>query len=430
MARLTKTNGIVVVLALVGFFLPVAAFWVEIGRAPTVTADQARDMLSPAAPGVVLVDVRSAEEFNAGHVEAAWNWPYDSVQAATSTGDVPQPLRGRKLLLICASGWRSAQATLHLRRLGVGSVYNVNGGMQEWIGGKTPTCSLAACTLTSSTRSTPAVLCRQSPWHEQFAVVAASFGVKPVYMALSLVLVALLWRREARDLAALRRGMIWFFIGEAFCSINYFVFSDQSYLSEYIHSFGMVLCFAFVTFAVLEGMDLRIIKLTGDRPCAALSLCRACVKHADVPCGLRRTFLAVIPAMAILAFMPLTAQPRLDSYNTAIFGTPYNYSHPFVHQVYESRACPLAGLALLTASLVVLLARGQRGIPLSKVLFAAGMGPLGFGLLRMLLLGAYHDNQAWFVFWEEITELLLVVGAAWILWIFRHSLYAEKGTSA
>jgi hypothetical protein len=92
--------------------------------------------------------------------------------------------------------------------------------------------------------------------------------------------------------------------------------------------------------------------------------------------------------------------------------------------------CPLAGLALLTASLVVLLARGQRGIPLSKVLFAAGMGPLGFGLLRMLLLGAYHDNQAWFVFWEEITELLLVVGAAWILWIFRHGLYAEKGTSA
>ena len=427
MARLTKTNGIVAMLGLAGFFLPVAAYWIAIGRAPTVSADEARAMLARTGSDTALVDVRSEEDFDAGHINGARNWPYDSILAVASANDVPQTLRGRKLLLICAAGWRSARATLHLRQLGVEDVYSVSGGMQEWIGGKTPSCSLAACTLASSTPNKPTVLSRQSPWHKQFAVVAASFGVKPVYMLMSLILVVLLWRREAPDLAALRRGLIWFFIGEAFCSVNYFVFADQSYLSEYIHSFGMVLCFGFVTFAVLEGMDLRIIKLTGDRPCAALSLCRACIKTADVPCGLRRTFLAVIPAMAILAFMPLTAQPRLDSYNTAIFGTPYNHSHPFVHQLFESRVCPLAGLVLLTASLAVLLVRGQRGIPLSKVLFAAGMGPLGFGLLRMLLLGAYHDNQAWFVFWEEITELLLVVGAAYVLWVFRRTLYAEKG---
>ena len=111
MARLTRTDGVVIVLCLAGFFLPVAAYWLVEGRAPAVSSDEARDMLARTGSDTTLIDVRSEEEFDAGHVDGARNWPYESVLAATSPDDVPQSRRGRKLLLICAAGWRSSTET-------------------------------------------------------------------------------------------------------------------------------------------------------------------------------------------------------------------------------------------------------------------------------------------------------------------------------
>ena len=54
---------------------------------------------------------------------------------------------------------------------------------------------------------------RDSPLHEQWAAVLTGFGVKPAYMALSLVLVIILWRRKLPELAALRWGLLCFFLG-------------------------------------------------------------------------------------------------------------------------------------------------------------------------------------------------------------------------
>ena len=54
------------------------------------------------------------------------------------------------------------------------------------------------------------------------------------------------------------------------------------------------------------------------------------------------------------------------------------------------------------------------------------MGPLGFAFLRMTLVGCYSQNLAWFAFWEESTELLFVVGIAFVLWTFRRDLLGKK----
>ena len=62
----------------------------------------------------------------------------------------------------------------------------------------------------------------------------------------------------------------------------------------------------------------------------------------------------------------------------------------------------------------------------SKVLFAAGMGPLGFGFLRFVLFTAYRENLVWFAFWEEITELLYIFGVGVVLWIFRKALLQKQ----
>ncbi len=186
----------------------------------------------------------------------------------------------------------------------------------------------------------------------------------------------------------------------------------------------MVLCFAFTTFATFEAMDHRFFKYSDPKEqCAAIGLCRGCIKHTQVPCGLKRCFLLVIPMLMIIALMPFTSETHSVSYNTRILGTYYNYSHPVVHQVYEIRFCPAAAIGLLVIALAVLAAARSEPVLKSKVWFAAGAGMLGFGLFRWFLFVPYRENLVWFGFWEEITELLFIVGVCAVLWIFRHGLF-------
>ena len=48
---------------------------------------------------------------------------------------------------------------------------------------------------------------------------------------------------------------------------------------------------------------------------------------------------------------------------------------------------------------------------------------MGFGLFRLVLLQVYRDNLVWYAAWEEVTELLFVLSAGLVLWIFRHGLF-------
>ena len=268
---------------------------------------------------------------------------------------------------------------------------------------------------------------RDSPLHEQWAAVLTGFGVKPAYMALSLVLVIILWRRKLPELAALRWGLLCFFLGEAFCAANYLIYSEDSYLFEYFHSLGMLLCFGFVTYALFEGLDRWLVGYTNsDERCAALPLCHSCIKYSEVPCGLRRMFYILIAAPIILAFVPLTAQLHPFSYNTNIVGTFYNYSHPVIYQLFEIRYLPIAAIVLLTASLLALIFAKRHEIVWPKILFSGGMGALGFSLMRLFLYAAYSQNQVWFAFWEEMTELVFVIGVGITLWIFRRGLLPER----
>ena len=83
--------------------------------------------------------------------------------------------------------------------------------------------------------------------------VTAFFVVKPIYTLLSLMVIVVLWNSASSDLVALKWGMLFFFVGENICAINVLVFKETSYLLEYGHSIGMVICLGFVTYAMLEG---------------------------------------------------------------------------------------------------------------------------------------------------------------------------------
>jgi rhodanese-related sulfurtransferase len=78
------------------------------------------------AEGAVLLDVREADEWRAGHVQGARHIPL---------GQLPQrasglPL-GRPVITVCRSGARSARAAGLLAGRGV-AVSNLTGGLRAW----------------------------------------------------------------------------------------------------------------------------------------------------------------------------------------------------------------------------------------------------------------------------------------------------------
>lgn len=269
---------------------------------------------------------------------------------------------------------------------------------------------------------------RDTSQFEQCLVVVVAFVIKPAYILITSFLIIWLWRQPAPELAALRWGLIAFWLGENACSINFLFVRGDSDFWEYWHNFGMAACFSFVTYAVLEGTDRRLIKYSSAKDrCAALSLCRACIKHdAGAPCGLRRLFKMLLPVTLVLAAMLLTADLKLAAHNTTIFGSSVHYSETLTDQLFEIRYCPVLAILLLTASWLVLLVKREDPVPLAKALFAAAMGPLGFGFLRLFLSAVYREDLIRYVVWEEMTELVFVAAAAFVLLVFRQSLFVNE----
>ncbi|MDP2837586.1 MAG: rhodanese-like domain-containing protein [Methanobacteriaceae archaeon] len=79
-------------------------------------------------PNFVLWDVRTPLEFQSGHLEGAVNLDYQSnFKAEIQTID-----KGKKYLLYCKSGIRSANAMQVMLHFGFNEVYNMLGGITYW----------------------------------------------------------------------------------------------------------------------------------------------------------------------------------------------------------------------------------------------------------------------------------------------------------
>ena len=76
---------------------------------------------------VIIVDVRTAEEFASGHIQNAINIPVESI-----TGE-PTELSDKDatILVYCRSGNRSEQASRKLVDLGYTQIYDF-GGIIDW----------------------------------------------------------------------------------------------------------------------------------------------------------------------------------------------------------------------------------------------------------------------------------------------------------
>jgi hydroxyacylglutathione hydrolase len=75
-----------------------------------------------------VIDVRSDEEWEAGHVESA-----EHLMAGTLAEHAQMlPRDGVTLALMCGSGYRSTVAASVLERTGFTNLLNVTGGMAAW----------------------------------------------------------------------------------------------------------------------------------------------------------------------------------------------------------------------------------------------------------------------------------------------------------
>ncbi|MFB3882797.1 MAG: rhodanese-like domain-containing protein [Armatimonadota bacterium] len=417
-----------VVLFATALCLPVFVYWLVIGRGPSVSPEKARRLLSQDRAGTVLVDIRPPSAYADERVAAARNWPFAQIRRVKSLREIPTQYAGKRLLLLCQNGILSASAARHLRSVGAGRVYAVRDGMCGWIaadaGGSGAGDSV--CRLLRAPGSTARWSARPSSPLEQHATVISGFVIKPLYMVLALVLIVWLWRPAARspDLTALRWSMVAFLGGETSCALNYLAFGHQSHLGEYLHSSGMVASFALAAAAAVSAADLRLIHFSDRKhPCAFVELCGPCAKHTDVPCGMRRLLMLLAVGAMAIALLPLCHQPETACYNTTIFGHPYNYAHPLIYQLFETRFCPIYALVFLGGALLAMAAQRRVGASAAGVLLAAGIGALGFGMFRLFLFAAFPDRLVWSVFWEEASELLTVLSAAAVLWIFRARLF-------
>lgn len=90
---------------------------------------------------VQFVDVRETVEWHQGRIPGAVHVPRGSLEFLADPsvpGHKPELHAGRRLVLYCAAGGRSALAALTLKEMGFGDLCHVAGGFDAWRQGGFP----------------------------------------------------------------------------------------------------------------------------------------------------------------------------------------------------------------------------------------------------------------------------------------------------
>ena len=89
----------------------------------------------------IFIDVRESKEWSQGHVAGAVHAPRGFLEFMAdpeSPMHVAELASGKKLIVYCASGGRSALASKTLQEMGVAKVVSMAGGFNAWKGAGGP----------------------------------------------------------------------------------------------------------------------------------------------------------------------------------------------------------------------------------------------------------------------------------------------------
>jgi rhodanese-related sulfurtransferase len=90
-----------------------------------VSTDDAKKLIEDNE--VIVLDVRTSEEFQGGHIPNAILIPLQELENRLTELD-----KEKSYLVVCRSGNRSTQASEILSNNGFSTIYNMTGGMNNW----------------------------------------------------------------------------------------------------------------------------------------------------------------------------------------------------------------------------------------------------------------------------------------------------------
>ena len=111
-------------------------WWLPLGRAPEVTAAELATDLGmvegeeASGPPPLLFDMRTAQEFDGGHIPGARRVTVPELKAALESGTLGDD--GRRCVPVCLSAHRSLPAVRLLRKHGRADAAHLAGGMRAW----------------------------------------------------------------------------------------------------------------------------------------------------------------------------------------------------------------------------------------------------------------------------------------------------------
>lgn len=94
-----------------------------------ITNVDAAGVTAAAKAGAQIIDVRTAGEYQMGHIPGAVNVPLDSLQAQSASWD-----KNAEYVVYCASGQRSQIAVDLMKSAGFTNIKHFNSGIQAWTG--------------------------------------------------------------------------------------------------------------------------------------------------------------------------------------------------------------------------------------------------------------------------------------------------------
>lgn len=101
-----------------------------------VTQDALLERIQKKDASVIILDVRSPEEFAAGHVPGAINIPYTHLPARIAS--IPSST-DKDVVVYCEVGVRAEKAAASLRDNGFTRLMHLDGDMKQWREAKRPT---------------------------------------------------------------------------------------------------------------------------------------------------------------------------------------------------------------------------------------------------------------------------------------------------
>jgi rhodanese-related sulfurtransferase len=163
--RRTKNTFLlkIITLGCLAMFLAATLFFAGCSEVPAkkgstmISPEKVAEILKTQKDSYVILDVRTKEEFDLGHLDSTVLIPVDELE--TRYGELSKNI---PVIVYCRSGSRSARAAALLISKGFSQVYDMTGGINSWTGkgypvivenASTPTTTAANSASSSSTVS-------------------------------------------------------------------------------------------------------------------------------------------------------------------------------------------------------------------------------------------------------------------------------------